>query len=563
MLRSLALVLTLAVAPALQGQAPPRSPRPAPRAKPAKEPRLVWPAQPPEPETPVIWELLPERPFALEAPFLLEAPFALETPLPHVAPLAPEARLALPVEPEWSLDADFGLHDAPLVQGKLAWHRSGLVHQEPQDSLYRRARDLLNRGEYRRSADLFERFEQKNPTSRYAAAAMFWRAFALYRAGTEADMRLALRVLDEQRQRFSVAANDQDVAALVARVNGALASRGDAEAARRLREGAAQGVQACDREDMEVRAEALSALVQTDPNGAADVLRRILARRDECTVTLRRRAVYLLGRDGNAGAAAALVDAAKHDPSPYVKSDAIARLAQIPGPNTIALLEELLNQTTDEVVQRAVLQSLRRVDDAAVSALLRRMIDREDLSETVRAEAIRSLGRASWGVAVATPRPAGEPLSVVVTPKMEARLSDVDASFLRSLYGRTTSRNLRHTILETIARNGGATNDQWLMGIVRDQNEELRYRSAALGRLRRSDVSIEELSRLYDSLTERELRSTLVSILGSREEPAATDKLIEIAKSGTDPSIRRAAISALARKNDPRATKLLLELVEK
>jgi HEAT repeat protein len=547
--RSLVLLLTLAIPPALHPQDPPRAPRPAPRAKPPKQ-LLAWPTQPPQvpqAETPPeVWMVpeVPEAPFALEAPFAVEAPFTL---------------LA---EPAWPHEAPFAYHEQPMLQGKLAGHRSGLVHQQPQDSLYRRARDLLNRGEYRRSADLFQQFEQKNPSSRYAAAAMFWRAFALYRAGTDADMRLALQVLDQQKQRFSVAANDQDVAALVARVNGALASRGDAEAARRLREGAAQGVQACDREDMEVRAEALSALVQTDPNGAGDVLRRILARRDECTVTLRRRAVYLLGRDGNTAAAAALVEAAKNDPSPHVKSDAIGRLAQIPGQNTLPLLEELLNQTTDESIQRAILQSLRRVDDAAVSALLRRMIDREDLSDNVRAEAIRSLGRASWSTTVVTTRP-GEANWNLVNPKVEARLGDADAAYLRTLFGRATSRTLRNTILETIARSGGPANDQWLMGIVRDPNEELRYRSTALGRLHRADVPIEELSRLYDTLTERELRANLVSILGSREEPAATDKLIEIAKSGTDPSIRRAAIGALSRKNDPRATKLLLELVEK
>jgi hypothetical protein len=101
------------------------------------------------------------------------------------------------------------------------------------------------------------------------------------------------------------------------------------------------------------------------------------------------------------------------------------------------------------------------------------------------------------------------------------------------------------------------------MAIVRNSNEELRYRSAALARLRRADVPIEELGRLYDALTERELRATMVAILGVREEPEATDKLLAIAKTGTDPSIRRMAINALARKKDERTTKLLLELVEK
>ena len=74
---------------------------------------------------------------------------------------------------------------------------------------------------------------------------------------------------------------------------------------------------------------------------------------------------------------------------------------------------------------------------------------------------------------------------------------------------------------------------------------------------------MDDLGKLFDSLSERELRSAVVHQLAAREDAAAVDKLIEIAKSGTDPQIRREAISSLARKKDPRTTKLLLELVEK
>jgi HEAT repeat protein len=300
------------------------------------------------------------------------------------------------------------------------------------------------------------------------------------------------------------------------------------------------------------------------------VLRRVLARRDECTTSLRRRAVYLLGKDGSDAAAATLLDVAKNDPSREVKSDAVARLAQIPGQNTLPLLEQLLNQATDDATQRAIVQSLRRVESGEVSGLLRRIIDKEEVAEDVRAEAVRALARGSRSglTVVITPRP-DEVATVVpraepgVTLRAEPSLSEPDAAYLRALYGRTTSRTLRGAIIETISRAGGPANDQWLMEIVRNPSEELRYRSAALGRLRRSDVPIEELGKLYDTLTERELRGTMVQILGGREEPAAADKLIEIAKGGTDPSIRRMAIAALARKNDPRTAKLLLDLVER
>jgi HEAT repeat protein len=384
---------------------------------------------------------------------------------------------------------------------------------------------------------------------------MYWRAFALYRVGTSPDLEQALQVLDAQRQQYPDAVQDPDVAGLTTRVLGALASRGNNAAATRLREHQ-QGAGTCDKEDMEVRAEALSALVQSDPASAAPVLRRTLARRDECSAPLRRRAVYLLGREGVGGTAEDLVEAARNDPDRSVRSDALSRLAQMPGDGPVRQLEVLLATGTDERTQRAALNALRHSEHPDAAAILRRAVQREDLPEQVRADAIRSLARRSrTQVYVVRPGESGK--------RSDATLSAEDMTLLRGLYERTTSRVIRSAILETMASASGPEGDAWLASIVRDQNQELRYRSAALGRLRRSDVALEELTRLYDTLSERELRGEVIRILGQRSEPAATDKLIDIAKTGTDPVIRRAAISALTKKDDPRTTKLLLELVEK
>jgi HEAT repeat protein len=81
--------------------------------------------------------------------------------------------------------------------------------------------------------------------------------------------------------------------------------------------------------------------------------------------------------------------------------------------------------------------------------------------------------------------------------------------------------------------------------------------------LRTTSLSVDDLGKLFDSLSERELRTAVVYQLASRDDDAAVDKLIEIARSGTDPQVRREAISALTRKKDPRTTKLLLDLVER
>src|SRR5947209_3175745 len=68
---------------------------------------------------------------------------------------------------------------------------------DPADSLYRLAREALNRGEYRRSAELFGDITQRFPNSAYAADARYWKAFALYRIGGSNDLRTALATLQD------------------------------------------------------------------------------------------------------------------------------------------------------------------------------------------------------------------------------------------------------------------------------------------------------------------------------------------------------------------------------
>lgn len=505
--------------------------------------------------------------------FELEHELAQLAPLPPIPPIPPfphEPLLHLPdvaALPQWHPDPGDG-------RGRV---RSLRPEQgTPEDSVYRSARDALNRGEYTRASTLFQTLEQRYPRSRFAPAALYYRAFALYRAGSAADLRAAVLALEAQQQRYPEAAQDADVSTLRVRVYSALAARGDQSAAVKVRELTAQGP-TCDKDEMEVRAEALNALNQMDPAETRPTLKKVLARKDECSETLRRRAVYILGRAGSEEAAADLLEVAKNDPSPSVRSDAIGFLARMSGPSTVRTLEELLASSTDERVQRSVLQALRSHNSPEARRVLRGLIGREDVPERLRADAIGALGSTSPGAVTVAELAGVPPGRVTVTtrpgggaPGAAAASTEEDAAFLRNLYPRVTTRTLKNAVLSAVARIGGEPNQQWLMGVVRNAEEEVTHRrqalSSLLSRSRRGEtwtVSIEDLGRLYESLAERDLRTTIISHLGNREEPAATDKLFDIARTGTDPNLRRYAISALTRKNDPRTTKLLLEMVEK
>lgn len=444
----------------------------------------------------------------------------------------------------------------------------------PEDSLYQSARESLNRGEYARAAGLFQSLEQKYPRSRFAPSALYYQAFALYRSGSTENLRAALEALRAQQQKYPDKATDPDVGALRTRVYAALAARGDASAAAALRAATSSGA-SCDEEDMSVRAEALNALTQLDPENAAAALRRVLARRDECSVSLRRRAVYLLGRTGNEPAANDLMEVARTDPEPSVRSDAISQL----GRSTFAsvnshVLLQLFSSAEDERTKQAVLAALRSRGGPEARAALRSIAAQSELPERIRAQAILQLAGSSflyYPAAVAQAagvqrnavsiREAAGLTTHVERGRSDQVLEEEDAAFLRTLYPKTDSRIIKSAIISVLGRAGGSANDQWLMGILRNPAEDSSLRREALARLK--NLSVEDLGRLYDGLPEREFRNTLVSKLAEREESQATDKLIEIAKTSTDPRVRSRAIQALTRKKDPKATAFIRELVEK
>jgi len=451
-------------------------------------------------------------------------------PLPPTPAIAPRAWSNETMVPE-SLDGAFlnRRAPAPWVQG------------DPADSLYRVAREALNRGDYRRAAQLFNDVTRRYPNSAYAYVSSYYEAFSRYRIGTTEELMAADRALRNIGDRATTPSNnwrrdDTDVEGLRTRIRGALAMRGDDGAASEVERRARQAGSSCDQEDLMVRVEALNALSQMDANAALPILRRVLERRDECLVELRRRAIFMLARRGDAEATSILISSAKNDPNSTVRAEAVSYLPRMPGDAGISALEDILRTSDDERIQRAAVRGLISSDNAAARTSLRGLLERRDASENLRIQVLETISK--------------------------DRSSPEDAAYLRSLYRNTDSERIKMAIIGAIARIGGKDNQDWLIGIVRNTSESSQIRSAALQRLR-SDLSISDVSRLYDAADSRSMREQLISTLASRKEPEATDKLIEIARNSTDADMRRLAVNYLSHKDDPRAKKLLMELIEK
>ncbi len=166
---------------------------------------------------------------------------------------------------------------------------------DPADSLYRAARESLNRRDFRRAADLFAQLPTRFPNSGYTPDSFYWQAFALYRLGGEAELKRGLEALQVQSKRYPKASTKGDAKALEARINGELARQGDESAARDLAAEDGRGGKAtverrmdttdheapdhdqsdrCDDDSDDTKLAALNALIHMDAERARPILQQ-------------------------------------------------------------------------------------------------------------------------------------------------------------------------------------------------------------------------------------------------------------------------------------------------
>jgi HEAT repeat protein len=409
----------------------------------------------------------------------------------------------------------------------------GWAPQDPADSAWRQAQQAMNRGDYRRAASLFKDIPTKQPNSVYASDALYWEAFSLYRVGGTTELQDALAVLDQRKSKYPSGRTRGDAdPALATRIAGVLSARGlgDKDLVKRA---LTEGSGTCDSEDQSVRAEALNALRQTDPDEALNQAKKILGRKDDCSVQLRRSALWMIANKKDAAATATLVGVAKNDPSMELRAEATGFLGSMGSDEALAALEEL-TKADDERVQRAAVRALTTFPNPRARSAMHALIENNSANEQLRMTALDAFG--------------------------SDRSTLDDAVWLRSIYTKVDNPRIKARIASAVARIGGEQNEQWLMSLVKNEDESVDVRQNALRYVART-ADIASLIKFYDGVSARPLREEIINALGSRKEPEATDKLIEIAKSGTDPQVRRDALNTLVRKNDPRTTKLLLDLL--
>jgi len=439
------------------------------------------------------------------------------------------------------------------AQADLGSPQSGpdveLRQGDPADSLYRRAREAMNRRNYTQAADLFKQVTDRYPRSQSAPSAMYFRAFSLYQTGNLDRMRESRDVLGALTRNYPNA-DLADARTLRLRVCGELAQRGDAECAAEVARAADQspatssggnrsGSQPanCSEDEDDERIQALNALIQMDPDRAMPLLKRVMERRDACSYVLRRKAVWLISQKGGDEAADLLMQAARNDPDRETREQAIFWLGQVRSERAVDLLADVLRNSPDREIKDKAIFALSQHNSARAGQILRDFAERDSENQESREQAIFWLGQ---------------------------KRSEENATYLKTLYGRVRSDGLKEKIIYSLSQQRGFGNPEWVMNIALDSKESIDMRKHALFWAGQSGAATEQFASLYDKMTDQEIKEQLIFVLSQRgRDTKAVDKLMDIARNDRDREMRSKAIFWLGQSKDPRIVKFLEDIISK
>jgi len=487
---------------------------------------------------------------------------AFELQAPVLALAAAQLRQAMTAFPTLAVVVD--VDDLDDVTPPAPW-----AQQDPADSLYRAARQALNRNQYARAAQLFESIQKRYPRSTYTPDSYYWQAFALYRAGGVDALRAARKALQAQGTRYPKALTRHDAEVLLRRVQGELARQGDRDAAADLSiqgdsiaeqpevpepaepverpepaeppeqaegpRGHGPRTDSCDDED-DVRLAAIQGLLNMGAERAVPILKAVLARRDAGSVCLRRKAVFLVSQKHSSETSAILLNAVRSDPDREVRESAVFWLSQVRGEEAVTALDSILRDPkTDPEIQEKAIFALSQQNNPRAAATLRVFAERRDVRSQLRENAIFWLGQ---------------------------RRSPENATFLRGLYAKLENEELKKKVIFSLSQMGGAENYRWMMDIALNQSESTEIRKDALFWAGQGhNVDVADLVRLYDSMKDRDMREQLIFVYSQRREDAALDKLFDIGKNDPDRELRKKAIFWIGQSRSPRAAQYLQDLI--
>jgi HEAT repeat protein len=386
------------------------------------------------------------------------------------------------------------------------------------------------------------------------AAAMYWRAHALYKAGHQGDA--ARQVLELERKHPE--------------------SHWLAEA-RALQIEHQGSIDDATAED-ELRLFALSQLLERDFDRALPLVMDIL--RNSASGDVRQDALFILGMSDSPEAQRLIAEAARDSSNPELQVNAVLMLAMAGSDTSLELLQGLYTESAKREIKQAVLHAyLNAQTPGPLVEILRWETDPEMQRDLIYAlgtmEATSELHELYPKLNSSETRMAaveafaiagdGEMLRQVLETETDPELrmmaiqglaiqgGDDSSELIRAQYAKATSNEEKFMVLEAMAIHGGAA-DLALQVVRTETDPELQQMAIQILGVSGSTT---ELAELYDSVTDVETRMMILQSMAIAGDTRSIRKALETEQ---NPEIKVAAIHAIAIGKDDDSAQFLAGL---
>jgi HEAT repeat protein len=369
-----------------------------------------------------------------------------------------------------------------------------------EEEAYSSGQDSLSEGEY---GDAIKEFDSViRMHGRKADAAMYWKAYALNKAGNKSQ---AQSTINDLRKSYPQSRWLKDAAALEAEMKGGAAD-----------------VSAPGCEDEETKLIALNALMNSEPQRAVPLLDKVI--HGTCSAKMKDRALFILSQSDSDQAQQILLSLAKATTDPDLQSRAIRNIGMNGTSRNRAVLREIYNNATDPNVKKAVFKGWLMCgcrEDVLAAA-------RTEKSPDMRKEAIHYLG--------------------IMGGRTE----------LREMYKSSPDVETRDAVVHAMLLNGDAEGLAQIASVEKDP-KVLASAIKTLG-LVGGEQSLAALVNIYSSHSDIEIKRLAINALFLHN---AGKEMVELARKETNPELKRELISKMSIMRSPEITEYMMELLNK
>jgi HEAT repeat protein len=367
-----------------------------------------------------------------------------------------------------------------------------------EDELYSAAKDDLDNGEY---DDAIQQFDEVIKIhGRKADGALYWKAYALNKAGNKAQ---ALTAIGELRKSYPKSTWLRDAGALEQEMRGAPADP--------------QNIP-----DEDLKLLAIQSLMNSDPERAVPLLEKIIM--GNYPPKLKDKALFVLSQSNSDKAQQILMGLAKANNQPDLQKRAIRYLAMNGNAHNRVVLKEIYSSSTDIGVKKTVIQAWLMCsckEDVAALA-------KTEKNPELRREAIRYLGMMGGRAEL-----------------MEFYKNSPDVETREAAVGAMLLCGCSHELAEIVKTE-------------KDPNV-LDKAINTLG-LVGGPESLAALTTLYGGQADISTKKKVINALFLH---GAGKEMVALARKETNPELKRALIQKMSIMNSPEITEYMMEILNK